>query len=78
MSNYPNMSAMNWIVVYPEAALLAMRQIVNAMNEEGVGFLADLSRDERRAFQELFNTCEDFMNLSEELQAELIRTAKVL
>ena len=65
MSNYPNMSyCMN------ENTLLAMRQIVTAMNEEGVGFLYDMSRDEKRAFQELFNTCEDFMTLSEELQAE--------
>lgn len=68
MSNYPNMSyCMN------ENTLLALRQVVTAMQEEGVGFLADLSRDERRAFQELFNTCEDFMNLSEELQAEFER-----
>ena len=68
MSNYPNMSyCMN------ENTLLALRQIVSAMQDEGVGFLADLSRDERRAFQELFNTCEDFMNLSEELQAEFER-----
>jgi hypothetical protein len=66
MSNYPNMSyCMN------ENTLLAMRQIVAAMQEQGADFLRDLSRDERRAFGELFNTCEDFMNLSEELQDEL-------
>ena len=66
MSNYPNMSyCMN------ENTLLAMRQIVSAMQEQGADFLRDMSRDERRAFGELFNTCEDFMNLSEELQAEL-------
>jgi hypothetical protein len=66
MSNYPNMSyCMN------ENTLLAMRQIVAAMQEQGADFLRDMSRDERRAFGELFNTCEDFMNLSEELQAEL-------
>lgn len=65
MSNYPNMSyCMN------ENTLLALRQIVNAMNEEGVGFMVDMSREERRAFEELFSTCEDFMSLSEELQAE--------
>jgi len=65
MSNYPNMSyCMN------ENTLLALRQIVNTMQEEGVGFMVDLSRDERRAFQELFNTCEDFLTLSEELEAE--------
>ena len=66
MSNYPNMS-----YCMCENTLLAMRQIVNAMQHEGTDFLRDMSRDERRAFGELFNTCEDFMNLSEELQSEL-------
>lgn len=66
MSNYPNMSyCMN------QNTLLAMRQVVNAMYDQGADFLADLSHDERRAFQELFNLCEDFMNLSEELQQDL-------
>jgi len=66
MSNYPNMSyCMN------ENTLLAMKQIVEAMDNEGPMFLRELSRDERRAFEKLFNVCEDFMQLSEELQAEL-------
>ena len=66
MSNYPNMSyCMN------ENSLLAMKQIVEAMDNEGPMFLRELSRDERRAFEKLFNVCEDFMQLSEELQAEL-------
>jgi hypothetical protein len=65
MSNYPNMS-----YCMCENTVLAMRQILNAMNEEGVGFLVDMNRDERRAFQELFNLCEDFLNASEELEAE--------
>jgi hypothetical protein len=56
-----------------ENTLLALRQIVTAMNEEGPMFLRELSRDERRAFGELFNTCEDFMQLSEELQDEFER-----
>ena len=65
MSSYPNMSyCMN------ENTLAAMRQIVNAMNEEGPQFLREMSRTERRAFEELFSTCEDFMSLSEELQEE--------
>ena len=68
MSNYPNMS-----YCMCENTLLALRQVVEAMNEEGPQFLRELSREERRAFQELFNTCEDFMNLSEELQAEAER-----
>jgi hypothetical protein len=66
MSNYPNMS-----YCMASNTLLAMRQIIDAMQEEGPQFLRELNRDERRAFQELFNTCEDFMNLSEELQDEL-------
>lgn len=65
MSNYPNMS-----YCMCENTVLAMRQILNAMNEEGVGFLVDMNRDERRAFQELFNLCEDFLTASEELEAE--------
>ena len=65
MSNYPNMS-----YCMCENTVLAMRQILNAMNEEGVGFLVDMNRDEKRAFQELFNLCEDFLNASEELEAE--------
>jgi hypothetical protein len=56
-----------------ENTLLAMRQIVNAMNEEGPQFLREMNRDEKRAFQELFNMCEDFMTLSEELQDEYER-----
>ena len=65
MSNYPNMS-----YCMTQNTLLAMRQVVNTMYDQGADFLADLSQDERRAFQELFAVCEDFTNLSEELQAE--------
>ena len=68
MSNYPNMSyCMN------ENTLLALRQVVEAMNEEGPQFLREMSREERRAFEALFSTCEDFMSLSEELQSEFER-----
>lgn len=68
MSNYPNMSyCMN------NNTLLALRQVVDAMNEEGPQFLREMSRDERRAFEQLFSTCEDFMSLSEELQEEYER-----
>jgi hypothetical protein len=68
MSNYPNMSyCMNG------NTLLALRQVVEAMNEEGPMFLREMSREERRAFEELFSMCEDFMSLSEELQEEYER-----
>jgi hypothetical protein len=56
-----------------ENTLLAMNQIVNAMNEEGPQFLREMSREEKRAVQALFNMCEDFMQLSEELQDEAER-----
>ena len=66
MSNYPNMS-----YCMCENTLLAMKQIVGAMQDEGPMFLREMNRDEKRAFQALFNMCEDFMSMSEELQAEL-------
>jgi hypothetical protein len=52
--------------------LAAMNQIVNEMNEQGPQFLNSIGREEKRAFQALFNMCEDFMSLSEEIteQAE--------
>ena len=65
MSNYPNMS-----YCMCENTLAAMNQVLNAMREEGPMFLQDMNRDERRAFQELFNVCEDFLTASEELQDE--------
>jgi hypothetical protein len=66
MSNYPNMSyCMN------ENTLAAMNQILNAMREEGPAFLLEMSREERRAFQELFSACEDFLTASEELQEQV-------
>ncbi len=68
MSNYPNMSyCMN------NNTLLALRQVLDAMQEEGPQFLRELSRDERRSFDALFNACEDFLTLSEELQDEYER-----
>ena len=71
MSNYPNMS-----YCMCENTLLAMKQIVDAMNDEGPMFLHDMNREEKRAFQALFNMCEDFMNLSEELQDEYERAVR--
>lgn len=66
MSNYPNMS-----YCMCENTLLAMRQILNAMQEEGPMFIQEMNRDELRAFKELFNVCEDFLNASEELESEM-------
>ena len=68
MSNYPNMS-----YCMCNNTLLGLRQVVDAMNDEGPQFLREMSRDERRAFEQLFSMCEDFMSLSEELQSEYER-----
>ncbi len=68
MSNYPNMS-----YCMCNNTLLALKQVVEAMNDEGPMFLREMSRDERRSFEELFSMCEDFMTLSEELQEEYER-----
>jgi hypothetical protein len=68
MSNYPNMS-----YCMCNNTLLALKQVVEAMNDEGPMFLREMSRDERRSFEQLFSMCEDFMSMSEELQAELER-----
>ena len=66
MSNYPNMS-----YCMCENTVLAMRQILNAMQEEGPQFLREMGREEKRAYEALFSICEDFMSMSEELQQEL-------
>lgn len=63
MSNYPNMS-----YCMCENTLAAMNQIVNAMQSEGAQFLHDMSRDELRAFRELFMICGDFLSLSQEIE----------
>lgn len=63
--SYPNMS-----YCMCENTLLALRQAVNAMSEDGAEFLQDMSREERRAFEALFQTCEEFMQISEELVSE--------
>ena len=68
MSNYPNMS-----YCMCNNTVLALKQVVEAMNDEGPMFLREMSRDERRSFEQLFSMCEDFMQLSEELQAEYER-----
>ena len=68
MSNYPNMS-----YCMCNNTLLALKQVVEAMNDEGPMFLREMSRDERRSFEQLFSMCEDFMTLSEELQEEYER-----
>jgi len=52
-----------------ENTLLAMRQVLDAMVSEGPMFLNDLSRSERESFEELFHSCESFLNLSDELIA---------
>ncbi len=68
MSNYPNMS-----YCMCENTLLALKQVLDAMESEGPMFLREMNRTERRAFEELFHYCESFLTMSEELQEELER-----
>ena len=68
MSSYPNMS-----YCMCENTLSAMRQVVTAMQEEGPMFLQEMNKDERRAFEAMFDMCETFMTVAEELQAEVER-----
>lgn len=63
MSDYPNMS-----YCMCNNTLLALRQVVEAMQDEGVDFLHELRKDERRSFEELFEMCQSFMELTEELE----------
>jgi hypothetical protein len=56
-----------------ENTLLAMKQVMEAMEEEGPMFLKELNRTEKRAYQELFNYCESFLSLAEELEHEAER-----
>lgn len=62
MRDYPNMSYCMF-----QNTVLGMRQLLEAMSEDGAELLADMSREERRAFEELFHTCEAYMMLAEEL-----------
>jgi hypothetical protein len=56
-----------------ENTLLALKQVLDTMQEEGPQFLREMNRTERRAFEELFGYCESFLTMSEELQEEYER-----
>ena len=68
MSNYPNMS-----YCMCENTLLALKQVLEAMENEGPMFLKDMNRDELRAYKSLFEYCESFLTMSEELEDEMSR-----
>ena len=68
MSNYPNMS-----YCMCENTLLALKQVLNAMESEGPMFLKEMNRDELRAYRSLFEYCESFLTMSEELDDEVAR-----
>lgn len=70
MSNYPNMS-----YCMCENTLLALRQVLNAMEDEGPMFIKEMNREEKRAYEQLFNACEAFMIAAEELEEETEREA---
>ena len=68
MSNYPNMS-----YCMCENTLLALKQVLEAMENEGPMFLKDMNRDELRAYRSLFEHCESFLTMAEELDDEVAR-----
>jgi len=63
MSNYPNMS-----YCMCENTKLAMAQVLEAMAMQGPMFIQEMSRDEKRAYKDLFDLCEAFIEQSEELE----------
>jgi hypothetical protein len=63
--DYPNMS-----YCMCENTLAALRQVLNAMEDQGTEFVQDMSRSERRAFEELFHACEAFMQQAEQLEED--------
>lgn len=62
MSNYPNMS-----YCMCENTLMSLQQVLAAMEDEGRTFTQDMSREESRAYKELFCACEAFVRAAEEL-----------
>ena len=60
--SYPNMSYCQC-----ENTLLALRQVLGNIEEQGAEFLHDMSKEERRAFYELFHACESFVEQAGEL-----------
>lgn len=60
--SYPNMSYCMF-----QNTRAAMQQLFYAMEEEGGQLLADMSNDERRAFDELFGMCEAFTQMAEDV-----------
>jgi hypothetical protein len=56
-----------------ENTLLALKQVLSAMENEGPMFLKDMNRDELRAYRSLFEYCESFLTMSEELDDEVAR-----
>ena len=67
MSSYPNMSYCQC-----ENTLLGLQQVLNSMEDEGVEFLQDMSREERRAYQELYGACQAFMRRADLMDQDLV------
>ena len=65
MSNYPNMSYCQC-----ENTLLALQQVLNSMEDMGVEFLQGIRGQERRAYQELYEACQDFMRRADAMEQD--------
>ena len=62
LDNYPNMS-----YCMCRNTLQAIEQLLDYMQGEGPYFLREMSRSERRAYDELYHRCQSFVRNAEEL-----------
>jgi len=65
--DYPNMSYCQC-----ENTLLALQQVLNSMEDEGIDFVKSMGREERRAYQELYHACEAFMREADLMEQDLV------
>lgn len=65
MSNYPNMS-----YCMCQNTLGALNQLLEAMEEQGAGFVDGLSKEEKRAYDRLYDAAQAFQYKSEWMYEE--------
>lgn len=65
MRDYPNMS-----YCMCNNTLLALQQVLDAMEDGGLEFLQNLGEEELRAWQDLYHAAQAFVEQAEHLQEE--------
>lgn len=64
MSNYPNMS-----YCMCHNTLVALRQVMSSVDVQGTNFLMEISKEELQAYKDLYDTCLNFIEQSNDLKA---------